>query len=67
MKAPKRKLELKGKRCITRNIPAGQMRQRNVTLRVKPKARGKTTKVELIARGPNVTQQKETVRVRVEK
>ena len=65
VKAPKRKLELKGKRCITRNIPAGQMRRRNVTLRVMPRARGKTTEVELIARGPNVTQQKKTVRVRV--
>jgi hypothetical protein len=54
-----------GEECITRDIPAGEMRERKVKLRVKPKARGKTTKVTLIARGPSVTKQTTTVRVRV--
>jgi alpha-glucuronidase len=62
--APKRKLALKGKRCLTRDIPAGEARQRQVRLRVKPKARGKTTRVKLIAGGPNVETQRTTVRVR---
>jgi hypothetical protein len=65
VKAPKRKLKLKGESCAPTEIPAGKARQRQVKLRVKPKARGKTTKVKLIARGPNVTEQKKTVRVRV--
>jgi len=67
VKAPKRKLKLKGPKCLSRNIPAGQARQRPVRLRVKPKARGKTTKVKLIARGPNVATQRTTVRVKVRK
>jgi cytochrome c len=65
VQAPKRKLKLMGKECITRDIPAGEMRERKVKLRVKPKARGKTTKVTLIARGASVTKQRTTVRVRV--
>jgi cytochrome c len=68
VKAPKKKLELKGKRCLNRpSIDPGQTGSRAVGLRVKPKARGKTTKVTLIARGPNVDTQRTTARVRVRK
>ena len=61
--APKRKLALKGKKCISTDIPAGEVGQRQVKLRVKPKARGKTTKVKLTARGPDIPAQTKVVRV----
>ena len=64
VRAPKGKLALKGKKCTTTDIPAGEVRQRQVKLRVKPKARGKTTKVKLTAAGPNVDNQTKVVRVR---
>jgi PKD repeat protein len=64
VKAPNGKLALKGKKCTTTDIPAGEVRQRQVRLRVKPKARGKTTKVKLTAAGPNVDNQTKVVRVR---
>jgi hypothetical protein len=65
VKAPKKKLAVKGKACLTRpSIDPGQTAQRAVKLRVKPKARGKVTRVKLIARGPNVDNKRTTVRVR---
>jgi hypothetical protein len=68
VKAPKRKLRLKGRKCVSRpSIDPGQTTQRPVKLRVKPRARGKTTRVRLIARGPGIQNQKQTVRVRVRK
>ncbi|HSI79413.1 MAG TPA: PKD domain-containing protein, partial [Solirubrobacterales bacterium] len=64
-KAPKRKLKIKGPRCLTRqNIAPGQTGKRIVQVRIKPAARGKTTRVKLIARGPNVETKKTTVRVK---
>ena len=64
VKAPKRKLKLKGKKCVSRSsLEPGQTAQRRVKLRVKRKARGKTTKVKLTAGGPNVDNQQMVVRV----
>jgi regulation of enolase protein 1 (concanavalin A-like superfamily) len=65
VKAPRKKLKVKGAECVTREIPAGETAERKVNLKVEPKARGKTTKVELTARGPEVATQRATVRVRV--
>jgi GH35 family endo-1,4-beta-xylanase len=68
VKAPRRRLALEGKPCLERpNIPAGQTGARHVKLKVKPAARGKTTKATLIARGPGIQSQRKTVRVRVGK
>jgi alpha-glucuronidase len=67
VEAPRKSLRLEGNRCITRNIPAGQTRGRKAKLRVKPRARGKTTTVELIARGAEIATRRATVRVRVAK
>jgi hypothetical protein len=38
---------------------------RQVKLKIKPKARGKLTRIKLIARGPNVDTRQTTVRLRV--
>ena len=66
VQAPRKRLVVRGKACTTRpDIPAGQAGARPVRLRVKPKARGRTTKVTLIARGPDVATERATVRVRV--
>ena len=68
VKAPKRKLAVKGKACVSRpSLAPGQTTQRPVKLRVKPKARGKTTKVTLIARGPEVAAQRVLVRVKAKR
>jgi alpha-glucuronidase len=64
VEAPRKRLELAGKRCITLNIPAGETRERKAKLRVKPRARGKTTKVTLIASGPDVGTRRTAVQVR---
>ncbi|HSI79379.1 MAG TPA: ThuA domain-containing protein [Solirubrobacterales bacterium] len=65
VKAPKRKLALKGRKCLARpSLDPGQTTQRPVRLRVKPKARGKTTAVKLIARGPGVPNERIVARVR---
>jgi PKD repeat protein/glucose/arabinose dehydrogenase len=66
VKAPKRKLKVIGKNCVTRkNIAAGKAVARVVKLRVGKKARGKVTRVKLIARGPQVGKTQAVVRVRV--
>jgi glucose/arabinose dehydrogenase/type 1 glutamine amidotransferase len=65
VKAPKRKLAVEGQACVARaSIDAGQTAQRQVRLRVKPKARGKTTEVTLIARGPDVAAERMSARVK---
>jgi alpha-glucuronidase len=67
VEAPRKRLRLEGARCIARDIPVGQTRGRTAKLRVKPRARGETTTVKLIARGPEVATRRATVRVRVAK
>ena len=68
VKAPKKKLKVGGKRCVTKaNIAPGKAVKRKVKLRIGAKARGKTTKVKLVARGPNVGKVQTTVRVRVKR
>jgi GH35 family endo-1,4-beta-xylanase len=64
VKAPKTKLSVKGKDCLARagTDPGGTV-HRDVKLRVKPKARGKTTRIVLVARGPEVATRRTVVRV----
>jgi hypothetical protein len=64
VKAPKKKLAVKGKACRARaGMDPGGTVQRDIKLRVKPKARGKTTRIVLVARGPEVATRRTVVRV----
>jgi len=63
--APRKRATVLGKACVTRQIPPGASRQRKVALKVKPKASGKVTKIELRARGPEVPNREATVRLKV--
>ncbi|MBK5221089.1 MAG: hypothetical protein JJE35_15120, partial [Thermoleophilia bacterium] len=49
--APKGKLKVLGKQCIEVEIAAGATRERNVQLKIKPAAVGKTTSITLKASG----------------
>lgn len=62
---PKKRVAIRGKRCVVRQIPAGQKRSRPVQVRIKPKARGKVTRIKLIARGAKIENQRTAVRLRV--
>jgi GH35 family endo-1,4-beta-xylanase len=64
VKAPKKKLAVKGKACRARaGMDPGGTVQWDIKLRVKPKARGKTTRIVLVARGPEVATRRTAVRV----
>ena len=64
-RAPKRRVEFRGNRCVIRQIPEGETRQRQVKVRIKGPARGKATRMRLIARGLNVEKEQALVRLRV--
>jgi len=64
-KAPKRRLAVRGPRCTTHPALApGQVRRAKVRLRVKRRARGKLTRVRLIASERSVGSMRTVVRVR---
>lgn len=64
-RGPARRVAIRGARCLTRRIPAGAQRARPVAVRIKPAARGKVTRIRLVARGPDVANQRAVVRFRV--
>ncbi len=62
---PQRRVAIGSKRCAARQVPPGQTRRRLVVVRIKRAARGKVTRIRLIARGLNVATQQTGVRLRV--
>ena len=64
-RAPKQRVAIRGTRCVVRQIPEGQARQRQVRVRIKRSAGGEVTRIRLIARGPNVDNEQTFVRLRV--
>jgi predicted alpha-1,6-mannanase (GH76 family) len=64
-RGPQRRVNVRGQRCVTRQVPPGATRRRPVVVRIKPFARGKLTRLRLIVRGPNVQNQQIRVRLRV--
>jgi len=65
-RAPRRRVAIKGERCITRGeIAIGATARHRVKLRIKAAARGKLTTITLLARGPDTPSQRAVVRLRV--
>ena len=66
VKAPKKRIKVEGPRCVTRqNIRAGGKQARKARLRIKPKARGRVTRIRFVARGPEVERQQAVATLRV--
>lgn len=64
--APSKRLRIVGSRCKAYpSIDPGQTRKRAVRVRVKPRAKGKMTRIDLIARGPAIDRVRARVRLRV--
>ena len=64
--APKRRLRILGPRCRSfADVAPGVARVRALRARIKQPARGKTTAIRLVARGPGVDPARTTARVRV--
>lgn len=64
-KAPRKRMRIAGKRCVAREIADAAAVRHRFTLRPRPAARGKLTRVKLIARGPRAGKQHAIVRLRV--
>jgi TolB protein len=66
-RAPQRRVHILGDRCVTRSIRPGAEDQRPVWVRIRPAARGRLTRITLIARGPFVQNRRTVARLRVGK
>jgi glucose/arabinose dehydrogenase/PKD repeat protein len=65
-RAPRKRLRVKGKPCRAfAGLAPGAARVQRFRLRVRPKARGKLTRIRLIANGPSVDNRQVVVRLRV--
>lgn len=64
--APPKRVRILGSRCVSRaDVPIGATRRRAVRLRIKPAARGRLTRIRLIARGPSVRNRRAVTALRV--
>jgi len=64
-RGPARRVRTRGNRCVVRQIPASAARGHSVVVRIRPAARGKLTRIRLIARGPDIQNRQTAVRLRV--
>jgi Glycosyl hydrolases family 43/Ricin-type beta-trefoil lectin domain len=64
--APDRRVAIRGKPCVAGGpIPVGGTSRRAVDLRIKPAARGKLTRIRLLAHASNAETERTVVRLRV--
>lgn len=66
-RAPKKRLEVRGSRCKTIHVPAGATRSRKFNVKIKARAKGKATRITLVARGPEVATRKKDVLLKVKR
>jgi cytochrome c len=63
-RAPRNRVRVVGDRCVIREIAAGGAVNRAVKLRIKPRARDRTTRITLVAQGPEVGSARAAVKLR---